>query len=127
MNVNLDEQNKLMNKFISEKTAVIPMMMNGGFLYEFMDFDKIDTVLDVLFKVLHSSAPLDYAICVQSGDNMEQLTKLSTLNHFGMISMAADTAYRYRFNETHRYQTTQVGVFQNGDRTLEVHEFKEIL
>ena len=127
LNVNLDEQNKLMNKFISEKTAVIPMMMNGGFLYEFIDFDKIDTVLDVLFKVLHSSALLDYAICVQSGDNMEQLTKLSTLNHFGMISMAADTAYRYRFNETHRYQTTQVGVFQNGDRTLEMHEFKEIL
>ena len=116
-----------MNEFISEKTAVIPMTMNGGFLYEFMDFDKIDTVLDVLFKVLHSNAPIDYAICIQSGDNMEQLTKLSTLNHFGMISMAADTAYRYRFNETHRYQTTQVGVFQNGDRTLEVHEFKEIL
>ena len=127
LNVNLDEQNKLMNEFISEKTAVIPMMMNGGFLYEFMDFDKIDTVLDVLFKVLHSNAPIDYAICIQSGDNMEQLTKLSTLNHFGMISMAADTAYRYKYNETHRYQTAQVGVFQNGDRTLEVHEFKEIL
>ena len=127
LNVNLDEQNKLMNKFISEKTAVIPMMMDGGFLYEFMDFDKIDTVLDVLFKVMHSNAPIDYAICVQSGDNIKQLTKLSTLNHFGMISMAADTAYRYKYNETHRYQTTQVGVFQNGDRTLEVHEFKEIL
>lgn len=127
LNVNLDEQNKLMNKFISEKTAVKPMMMNGGFLYEFIDFDKIDTVLDVLFKVLHSNAPIDYAICIQSGDDMEQLAKLSTLNHFGMISMAADTAYRYKYNETHRYQTAQIGVFQNGDRTLEVHEFKEIL
>ncbi len=127
LNVNLDEQNKLMNKFISEKTAVKPITMNGGFLYEFIDFDKIDTVLDVLFKVLHSNAPIDYAICIQSGDDMEQLAKLSTLNHFGMISMAADTAYRYKYNETHRYQTTQVGVFQNGDRTLEVHEFKEIL
>ena len=41
--------------------------------------------------------------------------------------MAADTAYRYRYNETHKYQTAQVGVFQNGDSTLEVHEFKEIL
>lgn len=127
LNVNLDEQNKLMNKFISEKTAVKPMMMNGGFLYEFIDFDKIDTVLDILFKVLHSNAPIDYAICIQSGDDIEQLKKLSSLNHFGMVSMAADTAYRYKYNETHRYQTAQVGVFQNGDRTLEVHEFKEIL
>lgn len=127
LNINLDEQNKLMNKFISEKTAVKPMMMNGGFLYEFIDFDKIDTVLDVLFKVLHSNTPIDYAICIQSGDDIEQLKKLSGLNHFGMISMAADTAYRYKYNETHRYQTAQIGVFQNGDRTLEVHEFKEIL
>ena len=116
-----------MNKFISEKTSVKAMMFDGGFLYNFIDFDKIDTVLDVLFKVLHSSAPIDYAICIQSGDNIEQLKKLSSLNHFGMISMAADTAYRYKYNETHRYQTAQVGVFQNGDRTLEVHEFKEIL
>ena len=127
LNVNIDEQNKLMNKFISEKTSVKAMMFDGGFLYNFIDFDKIDTVLDVLFKVLHSSAPIDYAICIQSGDNIEQLKKLSSLNHFGMISMAADTAYRYKYNETHRYQTAQVGVFQNGDRTLEVHEFKEIL
>ena len=127
LNVNIDEQNKLMNKFISEKTSNRPMMLNGAFLYNFSDFNKIDTVLDVLFKVLHSSAPIDYAICIQSGDDIEQLKKLSSLNHFGMISMAADTAYRYKYNETHRYQTTQVGVFQNGDRTLEVHEFKEIL
>lgn len=127
LNVNLDEQNELMNKFISEKTAIKPITMNGGFLYEFIDFDKIDIVLDVLFKVLHSNAPIDYAICIQSGGDMEQLAKLSTLNHFGMISMAADTAYRYKYNETHRYQTVQIGVFQNGDGTLEVHEFKEIL
>ena len=39
--------------------------------------------------------------------------------------MAADTSYRYRYNETHRYQTSQIGVFQYGDKTLEVHEFKQ--
>lgn len=127
LNINLEEQNKLMNEFIATKTAVKPSVMNDGFLYEFIDFDKIDTVLDVLFKVMHSSAPIDYAICIQAGDNIKQLIKLSTLNHFGMISMAADTAYRYRFNETHRYKTDQVGVFQNEKGTLEVHEFKEIL
>ena len=41
------------------------------------------------------------------------------------ITMAADTSYRYRYNETHRYQTSQIGVFQYGDKTLEVHEFKQ--
>lgn len=127
LNVNIDEQNKLMNKFITEKTSVRFMMLDGGFLYNFTDFDKVDLVLDVLFKVLHSNAPIDYEICIQSGDDLEQLKKLASLNHFGLVTMAADTAYRYRYNETHRYQTAQVGVFQNGDSTLEVHEFKEIL
>lgn len=127
LNIDIDEQNKLMNKFISEKTSVHSMMLDGGFLYNFVDFDKIDVVLDILFKVLHSSAPIDYEICIQSGDDLEQLKKLASLNHFGLVTMAADTAYRYRYNETHRYQTVQVGVFQNGERTLEVHEFKEIL
>lgn len=127
LNVNIDEQNKLMNQFISEKTSVKPMILDGGFLYNFSDFDKIDTVLDVLFKVLHSNTPITYAICIQSGNDLEQLKKLATLNHFGTVSMAADTAYRYKYNETHRYQTSQIGLFQNGDKTLEVHEFQEIL
>ena len=118
---------KLKKKYITEKTSVKPMILDGGFLYNFSDFDKIDTVLDVLFKVLHSNTPITYAICIQSGNDLEQLKKLATLNHFGTVSMAADTAYRYKYNETHRYQTSQIGLFQNGDRTLEVHEFKEIL
>ena len=127
LNVNIDEQNKLMNQFITEKTSVKPMILDGGYLYNFNDFYKVDAVLDVLFKVLHSNAPITYAICIQVGDNFEQLKKLATLNHFGIVSMAADTAYRYKYNETHRYQTSQIGLFQNGDKTLEVHEFQEIL
>ncbi len=127
LNINIQEQNKLMNKFIIEKTGVQPAVFESGFLYQFNRFDEIDNVLEVLFKVIHSNAPLDYAICIQAGDDMEQLKKLISLKHYGMISMAADTAYRYKFNETHRYGTTQVGLFQYGERTLEVHEFKEIL
>ena len=46
-------------------------------------------------------------------------------NKPAMETMAADTSYRYRYNETHRYQTSQIGVFQYGDKTLEVHEFKQ--
>ncbi len=127
LNINIQEQNKLMNKFIIEKTGIQPAVFENGYLYKFNRFDEIDNVLEVLFKVLNSNAPLDYAICIQAGDDLEQLKKLISLQHYGMISMAADTAYRYKFNETHRYGTTQVGLFQYGDRTLEVHEFKEIL
>ena len=127
LNINIDEQNKLMNEFIMQKTGVKPALYNGCYLYNFTNFDKIDTVLDVLFKVIHSNAPLDYAICIQSGENLEQLEKLIGLKNFGKVTIAADTAYRYKFNAAHRYQTSQIGIFQNGDRTLEVHEFKEIL
>ena len=127
LNINIDEQNKVMNKFIMEKTGAKAEFLDNGFLYRFNQFSEIDKVLDIIFKVLKSDTPLDYCICIQAGDDVNQLKKLASLKHFGKVSIAADTAYRYRFNETHRYQTSQVGIFQNGDSTLEVHEFKEIL
>ena len=112
---------------ITIKKSAKPMFFNGGFVYKFDNFADIDSVLDVMFRVLHSNAPLDYAICIQINDNYEQLQKLSTLNLFGQIVMAADTAYRYRYNSSHKYKTSHLGLFQNGDNTLEVHEFTEIL
>ena len=125
--VDIDLQNKLMNDFIKEKTTVSHMVLNGSFVYQFYDFEKIDTVLDVLFKVIKSSAPLDYAICIQVGNDLNQLGKLMELENFDKITIAADTAYRYRFNPFHRYQIVPVGEFQCGENSLEVHEFKEIL
>lgn len=127
LNISIDEQNKIMNKFVSEKTGVKPMLFDGGYMYNFTNFDKIDTVLDILFKLINSNAPITCSICIQVGENMEQLKKLISLKHFGRISMAADTSYRYKFNETHRYQTSLIGVFQSGEGTIEAHEFKEIL
>ena len=127
VDIDISEQNNLMNKFITEKTSIKPMFFNGGFLYSFNDFDNIDTVLDILFKVLESKAPLDYSICIQVNNNMEQLQKLASLKHYGQITIAADTAFRYRYNTEQKYQTSQLGIFQNGNKTLEVHEFKEIL
>ena len=127
LNINIDEQNLLMNKFIIQKTGIQPMNYDGGFLYQFNSFNEIDSVLDTLFKVIHSNAPLDYSICIQAGEDLTQLKKLADLKHFGKITIAADTAYRYRFNTSHRYGTSQIGIFQDGDKTLEVHEFKEIL
>lgn len=127
LNINIEEQNNLMNKFIIEKLSVIPQNYEGGFLYSFYDFDKIDVVLDVMFKVLKSSAPLDYSICIQVDNDILKLKKLMKLKYFGKIIMLAETSYRYRYNKTHRYQTSQIGIFQDGNNTIEVHEFKEIL
>ena len=127
LNINIVEQNSLMNKFIIEKLSVTPKNFEDGFLYDFYDFDEIDAVLDIMFKVLNSSAPLDYAICVQIGNDVLKLKKLVDLKYYGKITMLAETSYRYRYNKTHRYKTSQVGLFQNGNNTIEVHEFKEIL
>ena len=132
LNIDINEQNKLMNKFIMEKTCVAPSVFEEGFMYKFNNFDKIDEVLEVLFRVMKSDTPLNYAICIQvcgqsSAEDMRQLRKLISLKSVGKITMAADTSYRYRFNETHRYGTSQIGIFQDGDITLEVHEFQEIV
>ena len=125
MNVDLNKQNEIMNDFIKSKLGVTPMFFENGFMYNFNNYNKIDEVLDVLFKILNSSPPIDYAICIQAGDNMYQLKKLISLKDYGKIIMAADTSYRFRFNELHKYQTSQIGIFQNGDKTIEVHEFRE--
>lgn len=127
LNVDINEQNKFMLDFLEEKLAIRPIEFEGGFLFQFDDFNKVDNILRVLFKVLNSKAPLDYAICIQVGDNTEQLRKLIGLKHYGMITMAADTTYRYKFNTKHGFQTSQVGLFRSGDITLEVHEFKEFV
>ena len=121
------EQNKMLNDFMIKKTLVKPEEYKGGFLYQFENFDKIDTVLDAVFKLVNSSAPIEPAVCIQVEGDMQKLDKLIDLKYFGKVIMAADTRYRYKFNETHRYQTSQVGIFQYGDGTIEVHEFKEIL
>lgn len=125
INVDMKKQNEMMVDFIKQKLSVSPMIFEGGFMYMFDSYNKIDSVLEVLFKVLNGSTPIDYAICIQAGDNLSQLRKLINLKNYGKITMAADTSYRYRFNDTHKYQTSQLGVFQNGDSTIEVHEFRE--
>ena len=125
--IDMDNQNKIMNDFIKSKTATTHSVLNGAFLYQFDNFERIDSVLDVLFKLINSSAPIDYAICIQIENNFEQLGKLMELELYQKVYMAADTAFRYKFNESHRYYTAQVGLFQNKEKTLEVHEFKPIL
>ena len=125
--IDIVEQNELMNDFIYKKLNVKPTLFEDGFFFAFDNFNNIDATLDILFKILHSTAPLDYAICIQAGNNIKQLKKLLDLKNYGKVTMAADTSFRYKFNVTHRYQTSQVGIFQYENKTIEVHEFQEFL
>lgn len=125
--INLDEQKALMNKFIFDKTGVASVGFNDGNLYSFDNFDKIDEVLEVLFKVIKSKAPLDYQICVAINENNQinyvKLGKLISLGLFGKISIFSDTAYRYKFVQNAKYETVQVGLFQKDEEECEIHEF----
>ena len=127
LGVDINEQNKLLTDFIFEKLGITPIEFENVFLYQFDDFNKVDNVLQILFKVLHSKAPIDCAIGIQVGENIKQLQKLVNLKHYGKIVMASDTAYRYRFNTKHGFQISQIGLYQYDNRTIEVHEFTEFI
>lgn len=131
LNYNLEEQNKIMNKFLVEKTGVVPAFYNGGFLYSFNDFDNVDNILEIFFKLIKSNSPLDYVICFQIEENSEDeclknLDTLLGLRNENKISMLSDSAYRYKFNAAHRYGTSQLGLFQKENDTIELHQFIEI-
>lgn len=131
LGINLEEQLKIMNKFLIEKTGVSPETYEEGFLYSFENFEKIDQVLEIFFKLIKSNAPLDYVICVQVlGEDINretnQLNRLIGLKFTNKISTLADTVWRYRYNKFHRYGTTQLGLFQADKDTVEAHEFHEI-
>ncbi len=130
--VNLEEQNMIMNKFLIEKTGISPTPYEGGFLYSFGNFAAVDNNLQYFFKLLKSTAPLDYIICIQIlGKDLvkeeKQLKELISLKFVNKVSACADTAYRYRFNSSHRYETSQLGLFQKEGETFEVHEFREMI
>ena len=126
-NDSMGEQNNLMNDFIFEETGVKHSVFNNGFLYKFDRFEKIDDVLDVMFRLINSKAPLEYSISIQTGDDLQLIKKLSDLKEFNKVIMTAETLYRYNLLKTRRYKTQNVGIFQYESLTLEVHEFKEEL
>ena len=128
--INLEEEVKNMNKFLMQKTGISPIKYGDGFLYSFSDFNHIDTVLPHFFKLIQSKAPLDYVICVQIlpkeiTDEFEKMKKLIHLNLYNQITTLSDTVWRYKFNETHRYNTVQLGLYQKENDTFEVQEFVE--
>ena len=130
VNIDLTEQNKIMNKFLIEQTSILPEVFENGFLYKFSDFENIDKILDIFFKVLKSNAPIDYYISVHSYEKSfetekENFKKLISLGLANKISMFSQTAYRYSFNKTQKYETVQHGIFQKNDSTFEILCFEE--
>lgn len=126
--VDLDEQLKMLNKFIITKTGVIPQRFGTGSLYSFTNFEQIDDTLQYLFTAINSEAPLDYIICVQAlekdgPEELETLKILISLKFLNKISMFSDTSYRYKFNQNQKYKTSQLGIFQKGEKSYEAHEF----
>lgn len=127
LNIDISEQNHIMNKYIFKKTRMRYLEYNDGFLYYFDDFNKIDNVLDVMFKILDTQSLLDYSVCIQSGNDLTQLSRLADLQYYGKIIFCADTLLRYKCNKSHRYGTQNVGIFQKEFGTMEVYEFHKIL
>lgn len=128
---NLEEQNKIMNNYLIEKTGVRPTQFEGGFLYSFDDFSSVDKILKVFFKLIHSNSPLDYVICLQVVEKDDSSCKaalklLMELKHENKITMLADSRYRYKFNKSHLFGTSQLGLFQKYGDTAELYEFVEI-
>ena len=132
LNIDINEQNVTMNKFLIEKFGKSPELFNGGFLFSFSDFNEVDNTIDVLMKLIKSNAPLNYYISVQilSGEkdaDDKKIVKLDSLKLENKICMNFDTSYRYRFNKSHRYGVSQIGLFQKDGDAIEVSEFIEIV
>lgn len=127
-NINMDEQNQIMLKYLIDKTNTCPDKFENGYLFTFNSFSDIDDVLDIFVKLFSSTAPLDYIVCVQIlSDNtindkkqMKSLIDLRTLNK---ITSLADTAFRYSFNDVCRYNVNIAGYFQHDKDTFELHEY----
>ena len=128
--VDLEEQNKIMNKFLIEKVGVLPEVFEGGYLYKFNNFSIIDEKLDVFFKLIESSTPLDYLIVVQAyQNNVKQafgdLRRLISIDIKNKICMDSETAYRYSFNKDKKFDTVQCGVYQRDENSIEVVSFEK--
>lgn len=131
LKIDMDEQNKILSDYLLEKFKKAPIKFEDGFMYTFENFESVDDVLMVLFKVINSKAPISYTICLQiSTGNLAEdkklLTNLVRLRLIGSIYSVSDTAYRYSYNYRKNFVTAQVGVFQEDNGTIEVHEFKNI-
>jgi hypothetical protein len=124
---NLDEQNQILIEHLIKKTKVYPKKFEDGYLFSFETFNQVDLILNIFSKILKSNAPVDYIICIQTVDEVnnykEQLKSLINLKILNKIIAMSDTIYRYKFNETKEFETIALGVYQKGLTNFSVYEF----
>lgn len=130
LKVDLDEQNKIMNKFLIEKTGVLPEVFECGYLFKFNDFSLVDEKIEVFFKLLESSAPLDYLIIVQAYQEdftkaLDDLKGMILVDIKNKITMDSETSYRYSFNEGRIFESSKLGIYQKQEKTIEVMCFQK--
>ena len=129
-NIDIKEQNQILNKFLIEKLSVLPTTYDEGFIYSFGNFETLDNTLNVFFKVLQSSAPVNYFICVQAYGvdfikENAQLKNMISLKIANKIIAMPDTIFRYQTNTYNKNGTSCLGVFKANDVSFEVHEFNK--
>ena len=127
-NINLDEQIKIMLKYLVEKTGCPSKEYENGFLFSFDSFENIDITLDKFVKLYKSKAPLDFIICIQlsygnSIDDLKKINKLKNLKIYNKAIATSDTVYRYGFNKIKEYKISLIGEYQNENTSFEVFEF----
>lgn len=125
--VDIDAENEKICNILNEKLKTIPVKTWGGLAYSLKNFEDIDSVLEILFTMINSQIPVDFIFCIQIGNSTSNLKQLVDLQEWGKIIIAADTLCRYRYNNSKKYKTTNVGIFQRKEGILEVHEFVEKL
>ena len=116
------EENKIKN-ILEKTTETTSIKKLNGFLYCLNDFENIDNILEILFNVIESYEYVDFIICIQIGNDFRKIKRLIDLQEWGKIIISADTLCRYEYNNVKKYKTTNVGIFQRKENTLEVHEF----
>jgi hypothetical protein len=129
VNVDMDEQNRIMHKFLIEKTGVTPEKYGEGYLYKFYDMERIDRKFDIFSRLLVSKAPLDYIICVQiieqdRKESIKDLLSLISLRILNTIITTASAAYRYKFNRDQGYSFIKGGLYQKEGGTIDVFTIK---
>ena len=121
-----------LNKFLIEKFNTAPVPLGNGFVYSFNNLETIDNTLAALFKVLASSAPVNYVICIQAfGVEIEkekkQFKNMINLNILNKIVTMPDTVFRYQANTYNKNETSCLGEFESEGMPFEIHEFREPL
>lgn len=128
-NIDMNEQNRILIKFLQDKFEILPEKYEEGFLFTFNNFNKVDQVVEIFNRLPLSQAPIEYLMCLQIetgnySNDMNNIKKMINLKMLNKITLTSDTVFRYNYNDFRRNETVQLGIYQNdNNNTYEVYEF----